>query len=153
MHLTLFRRRTEIRIRHTRRILLAPLLTKREHNDRQQLLLLEQPDEVDPEVRVFALVVPIEPSSATSTLSGHRSSGGDLTSGVSSASVRAARGRSTASGGSTTTSGGTTPTGRRKTGSFSVLVLLTADRLGRFLVTIARSRSAKGEERGEVTER
>lgn len=128
MHFTLFRRRAQVRIRHTRRILLAPPLTERKHHHRKQFLLLEQPNQVDPQRRIPSLDVPPASPSPSSSLSSS-SDGASLTSSTavlpatrSSASTwGAAACRATADGGS-------------DAGGFAVLVLLAADRLAGVLV-------------------
>lgn len=123
---------TQIGIRHAPGVLLAPLLAEDEHDDRQQLLLAQQADEVDPEVGVPRLVVPVERTSAGSSLSCHRASCSDLARRRPSAPI----GATAASGSAASTAAASSTThGRSETCRFSVLVLFPADSLVRFLVS------------------
>ena len=128
----LLRGGTQIGIRHAPGVFLASLLAEDEHDDRQQLLLAKQADEVNPEVGVPRLVIPVERASAGSSLGCHRTSCSDLARCRPSAAIRA----TTASGGAASTAAASsTSHGRSETCRFSLLVLFPADGLVRLLVS------------------
>ena len=128
----LLRSGTQIGIRHAPGVFLTSLLAKDEHDDRQQLLLAEQADEVDPEVGVPRLVVPVERASAGSSLGCHRASCSDLARCRPSAAICATAASSSAASTAATSS---TSHGMSETCRFSLLVLFPADGLVRLLVS------------------
>lgn len=152
MDLALLLRRAQIRIRHAPGILLALLLAERKHHDRQQLRLLEQADEVDPQRRVAALASASATAAASSSRHAARCDG--ASGGASAAVLPASSRRRTTSAWSAAS--GAAASGWGDAGCFAILVLLALDRLDCFAVPISnlsvlvhqavRRRSAPGRE-------
>lgn len=134
VNFTLLRRRAEVRVGHTGSVLLAPLLAEREAHHRQQLLLLEHTNEVDPQRCIPGLHVAPHAASASRTPRRDRScsSRGCETSLVPTSAVLPATPlRSTTPSACCATSSWRA---RQDPGGLAFLLLLALDRLGRVLV-------------------
>lgn len=134
MNLALLRRRAEIRVGHAARILLAPLLAESEDDDREQLLLLEHSDEVDPQRRVARLHRPSVRSRSTSPRSSSRTPRRDLPGRVPATTVLSSATLSASSPRRASASCGTSPARGKDSRCLALLLLFAFDRLGRLFV-------------------
>lgn len=136
MHLTLLRRRTQVRVGHALGLLLTLLLRECKHHHGKQLLLLEQTDEMDPQRRIPTSEPSSRVGSSADASTSCSSSSGELTSGASSSTVLTSS--SLGRAGTTTTGCSArrraTASGRGDASCFALLVLLATNRLVCLLV-------------------